>query len=112
MDKALDACPSLSFLNRYGDRVQVDIEGVADQVPAGDATVSFRMHFTTDAGRFKTDHDSLITTVRSGEAIITVVSDSIFASQLSAAKKRSFLPKLDQNLLKRQADALREAQHS
>lgn len=112
VDKALDACPSLSFLNRYGDRVRVDSERVADHVAVGDASVSFRMHWVSDVGGFKTDTYSLITTVRSGEATVTVVSDSMVGSQLSAVKKRVFLPKLDQHLLQRQADALREAQHS
>jgi hypothetical protein len=76
----------------------------------GDASVSFRTHSASDLDGFKSDADSLITIVRSGEATITVVSDSIVGSQLSAAKKRAFLPKLDQQLLKRQADALLEAQ--
>ena len=110
LDKALDACPSLSFLNRYGDRVSLDVEPVADQVAVGDAAVSFRTHSASDIGGFTSDADSLITIIRSGNATITVVSDSIIGSQLSTAKKRAFLPKLDQQLLKRQADALRQAQ--
>ncbi|WP_369242211.1 hypothetical protein AB5J56_44700 [Streptomyces sp. R21] len=112
LDKALAACPSLSFQNRYGDRVSVDVERVKDEVSAGDASVSFRMHWTLNIDGFKSDTYDLVTTVRSGEATITVVSDSIVGSQLSDAKKRAFLPKLDQQLLKRQADALGAAQHN
>ena len=69
------------------------------------------MHWTLNIDGFKSDTYDLVTTVRSGEATITVVSDSIVGSQLSDAKKRAFLPKLDQQLLKRQADALGAAQH-
>ncbi|MFJ8036002.1 hypothetical protein [Streptomyces sp. NPDC096032] len=112
MEKALDACTSLSFLNNFGDRVTVAVERVVDQVAVGDATVSFRMHWASDVGGSKLEMYSLITTVRSGEASITVVSDSSVGSQLSAAKKRAFLPKLDQQLLKDEADALRNAHHS
>ncbi|WP_371599314.1 hypothetical protein [Streptomyces sp. NBC_00564] len=110
LDKALDACPSLSFLSRYGDRVTADIERVASQVTLGDASVSFRMHWTADLNGFKSDTFSLITTVRTGEATVTAVSDSSVGSQLSASKKRAFMPKLDHDMLKSQADALRKAQ--
>ncbi|MDX5563726.1 hypothetical protein PYK79_10725 [Streptomyces sp. ID05-04B] len=112
LDTALDACPSLSLLDRDGDRVNAGVERVKDQVSVGDASVSFRMHWALNIGGFKSETYSLVTTVRSGEATITVVTDSSFGSQLSDAKKRAFLPKLDQQLLKRQADALGEAQHS
>ncbi|MFF4909013.1 hypothetical protein ACFY2T_29560 [Streptomyces sp. NPDC001260] len=114
--KALDACPSLSLPNRFGGRVSVDVTRVKDNAPAGDASVSFRMHWSARTGgpkdAYKTDTEILVTTVRSGEATLTVVSDIGFASQLSDAKKHAFIPKIDQQLLKRQADALSAAQRS
>jgi hypothetical protein len=58
LDKALDACPSLSLLSRYGDRVTADIERVASQDTLGDASVSFRMHWTIDLNRLKSDKSS------------------------------------------------------
>ncbi|MER6560821.1 hypothetical protein ABT300_24440 [Streptomyces sp. NPDC001027] len=112
LDTALDTCPSLSLLSRYGDRVDVGVERVKDQVSVGDASVSFRMHWALNVDGFKSETYSLVTTVRSGEGTITVVSDSSVGSQLSDAKKRAFVPKLDQQLLERQADALGEAQRS
>ncbi|MFE6484241.1 hypothetical protein ACFVGN_15070 [Streptomyces sp. NPDC057757] len=110
LDKALDACPSLSFLSQYGDRVTADIERVASQVTMGDASTSFRMHWTLDLNGLESDTFSLITTVRTGEATVTAVSDSIVGSQLSASQKRAFLPKMDHDMLKSQADDLRKAQ--
>ncbi|MFF6804599.1 hypothetical protein [Streptomyces sp. NPDC012616] len=112
LNAALDACPSLSLRSRYGDRVSMDVERVKDEVSVGHDSVSFRMHWTLDIDGFKSETYSLITTVRSGEATVTGVSESSVGSQLSDAKKRAFLPKLDQKLLKRQADALGAAQHS
>ncbi|MEE1808893.1 hypothetical protein [Streptomyces sp. BE133] len=110
VDKELDACPSLSFLGRSGDRIRAEIERVPDRVSAGDASVSFEMHWALDVDGLTMETFSLVTAVRSGEAIMTVTSDSSVGSRLSAAKKRALLPKLDQALLKREADALRAAQ--
>jgi hypothetical protein len=110
LDKALDTCPSLSFLSRYGDRTTADIERVVSQVTLGEASVSFRMHWTADQNGFGSDTFFLITTVRAGEATVTAVSDISVGSQLSASKKRAFMPKLDHDMLKSQADALRKAQ--
>lgn len=112
IEKALGTCPSLSFRNRYGAWIRTDVNRVRDRVSAGDASVSFRMHFVMDIGGSKMDTYRLVTVVRSGEATMTVVSDSSVGSQLSAAKKRTFSPKLDQTLLEREANALRGAQHS
>jgi hypothetical protein len=116
LDTALDACPSLSLRNQYGGRVRVDVERVRDDVSVGDASVSFRMHWSARIDGLKDGYKAeayiLVTTVRSGEATITAVSDIGVGSQLSDAKKRAFLPKLDHQLLKRQADALGAAQRS
>lgn len=68
------------------------------------------MHWTNDQGGFKSDTFVLITTVRAGDATVTDVADIIVGSRLSAAKKRSFMPKVDPDLLNSQVAALREAQ--
>ncbi|NED35946.1 hypothetical protein [Streptomyces sp. SID8499] len=109
---ALDACPSFSMPTRYGERVSVDVARAEDQVSAGDASVSFRLHWATTANGFTSDTYVLVTTVRSGEATLTDVADTGVGSQLSDAKKRAFLPKPDERLLKSQADALDRAQHA
>lgn len=109
---ALDACPSFSMPSRYGDRLSVDVARAEDQVSAGDASVSFRMHWVTTVNGFTSDTYVLVTTIRSGEATLTDVADTSAGGQLSDAKKRSFLPKPDGRLLKSQADALGRAQHA
>lgn len=111
LNTALDACPSLSLLTLYGERLSRNVERVKDQVSVGDASVSYRTHFTSTVDGFKGEMFSLITIVRSGNATITVVTDSSVGSQLPEAKKRAFVPKLDQQLLKREAAALAAAQH-
>ncbi|MFE7511416.1 hypothetical protein ACFU8I_09345 [Streptomyces sp. NPDC057540] len=92
--------------------MSTDVERVKDEVSVGHGSVSFRMHWTLDIDGFKSETYSLVTTVRSKEATVTVVSESMVGSRLPDAKKRALLPKLDQKLLKSQADALGAAQHS
>lgn len=110
LDKALDTCSSLSFLASDGTRATADVERVENQVALGDASVSFRMHWKIDQDGFKSDTFVLITTVRVGEATITDVADASVGSQLSASKKRAFMPKVDPDMLNSQVAALREAQ--
>ncbi|MFJ1812054.1 MULTISPECIES: hypothetical protein [unclassified Streptomyces] len=110
LDKALDACPSLSFVSRNGDRTTADVERVASPGAVGDATVSFRVHWTVDLDGFESDTFGLITTVRAGEATVTAMSDISVGSRLPASKRNAFIPKPDLAMLKSQADALREAQ--
>lgn len=110
LDKALTTCSSLSFPNSLGTRGTADVKRVDNKVALGDASVSFRMHWTVDQGKFKSDTFVLITTVRVGEATVTDVADIGVGNQLSAAKKRAFMPKVDPGMLKSQVDALREAQ--
>ncbi|MFI8530532.1 hypothetical protein ACIGMX_09805 [Streptomyces aquilus] len=72
--------------------------------------MSFRMRWTSDQDGFKADTFVLITTVRAGEATVTDSADISVGSQLSAAKKSTFMPKVDPDMLNSQVDALREAQ--
>jgi len=110
LDKALTTCSSLSFLNSYGTRDTADIERVEPQAALGDESVSFRMRWTNDQGGFKADTFVLITTVRAGEATVTDSADTSVGSQLSAAKKNTFMPKVDPDMLSSQAETLRKAQ--
>jgi len=110
LDKALSTCPSLSFLDSYGDRGTADVKRVENKAALGDASVSFRMHWTYDQGGFKSDTFVLVTVVRAGEATVTDVADVVVGNRLSAAKKRAFIPKVDPAMLNSQVDALREAQ--
>ncbi|MFJ2232543.1 hypothetical protein [Streptomyces sp. NPDC087859] len=110
LDKAVDACSSLSFLASDGTRATGDVERVKNQVALGDASVSFRMHWKFDQDGFKSDTFVLVTTVRVGEATVTDVADASVGSQLSASKKRAFIPKVDPDMLNSQVAALRRAQ--
>lgn len=110
LEKALDSCASLSFLSSYGDRATAEIEQLANPIVAGYVSVSFRMHWSFDRDGFKSDTYSLITTLRTGDATVTVMADSSVGSQLSASQKSAFMPQPDPDMLKSQADKLREAQ--
>ncbi|KOG32745.1 hypothetical protein AQJ84_34600 [Streptomyces resistomycificus] len=110
LDTALNTCSSLSFLDSYGTRHTADVERVENQTALGDTSVSFRMHWTYDQDGFKSDTFVLVTTVRQGEATVTDVANASVGSQLSASKKRAFMPKVDPDMLNSQVAALREAQ--
>ncbi|MER6470964.1 hypothetical protein [Streptomyces collinus] len=113
LGQALDACQSLSLRSYFGNRTRLAVQRVPSPA-VGDAAVSFRTVWlqVDDSDGSKIEWNTLVTTVREGDATATVAMTSSFALRLPAAKQKEFTPEPDKKLLAREVAALHKAQHS